>query len=485
MTDSVQNTSKELTSPTNTQDGLKDFFVFEENLLSFIEHQGLPSTSVLVPLGERKIVINNIQSVLERLEPERRGNSVYISKFIAATVSGLFDSALNYLWDETIYELRKRVAQYDLAYFYDVAVGSNAEKRKRLNSEEDLQKIDDSELIKGALDIGLISELGYKHLDFIRYMRNWASAAHPNQNQITGLQLISMLDTCITEVIKLPLSSIVVEIKRLLGNIKNNKLSEEDATQISLFFGGLTQDRANTLMLGMFGIYTEIETSQQTRQNVQLLIPPLWDLVDLNTREQLGIKYGRFIAANDMDRQKLARQFLDTVSGAEYIPQELRISEIQTAIDNLLAVHRSGYNNFYNEPVFAGQLQRIIGTLGIPDKIKSHYIYALIEVFLTNGNGVAWNAEPIYLKLLEELNAANASYAILTFTNQRIASRLQFSLCQDKFRNLVNIMKSKVTMPLVKELVVEIENYSGPLDVMKDDPKIKTKVTALRRVIGT
>jgi len=35
-------------------------------------------------------------------------------------------------------------------------------------------------------------------------MRNWASAAHPNQNQITGLQLIGWFETCTKEVIALP-----------------------------------------------------------------------------------------------------------------------------------------------------------------------------------------------------------------------------------------------------------------------------------------
>ncbi|MFH2102224.1 MAG: hypothetical protein ABIJ39_02550 [Chloroflexota bacterium] len=208
---------------------------FEKSLLAFIDEQGLPSDTVLVPMNERQIVIRNIFSVLERIDDERLGKSVYISKFIAATASGLFDAALNYLWDETIYELRKRVAQYDLAYFYDVAVGNNAEKRKRLSTEDDLQKIDDSDLIKGSNEIGLISDLGFRHLDFVRYMRNWASAAHPNQNQITGLQLIGMLETCVVEVIKLPLSNVVVEIKQLLANIKNNKITQDDAIQIAVF----------------------------------------------------------------------------------------------------------------------------------------------------------------------------------------------------------------------------------------------------------
>ena len=62
-------------------------------------------------------------------------------------------------------------------------------------------------------------------LDNIKFMRNWASAAHPNQIELTGLQLISWLETCIKEVISLPLSNITIEIRKLLYNIKNNEIT--------------------------------------------------------------------------------------------------------------------------------------------------------------------------------------------------------------------------------------------------------------------
>jgi hypothetical protein len=272
---------------------------FENGLLGFIEQYGLPTGQVLVKVNERLRVFSNVKGVVERIELEQRQRSIYISKFIAAAAVGLFDAALNYLWDETMYELRRRVAQYDLAYFYDAAVGSSSEKRKKLKTEEDITKIEDSELIKGAHEIGLISDLGYKHLDYVRYMRNWASAAHPNQNEITGLQLIGMLETCVIEVITLPLSNVVTDIKQLLANIKANKIPEGEAKQIASFFANLPRQRVNPLAEGLFGIYTQPDTTSQTRQNVRLLIPDLWDRLDEHTRQLFGVKYARFMANND------------------------------------------------------------------------------------------------------------------------------------------------------------------------------------------
>lgn len=239
---------------------------FESEFLSVVESYGLPSQNIFVGVPERAMVFRNVDAVLAQLPDDQKAASIYLSKFLAATASGLFDAALNYLWDETIQEIRKRVIQYDVSYFYDNA--THEEKRKKLHGPEDIVKLDDAELIQGARNIGLISELGYKHLDYIRYMRNWASAAHPNQNQLTGLQLVSWLETCIKEVISLPLSNIVIEIKQLLGNIKENQLTKEDAKQIAPFFINLTRQQASNLVSGFSGIYTDESTSPQTRQNI-------------------------------------------------------------------------------------------------------------------------------------------------------------------------------------------------------------------------
>lgn len=77
-------------------------------------------------------------------------------------------------------------------------------------------------------------------MDYIKYMRNWASAAHPNQTEITGLQLISWLETCIKEVINLPNSNITIETGRFLKNLKEKPFSSEEISEY-LYSGKLKQ----------------------------------------------------------------------------------------------------------------------------------------------------------------------------------------------------------------------------------------------------
>lgn len=456
---------------------------FEHGLVDFIGKHGLPTKGVLVQVEERLRVFGNVDHVLAKLEDSRRAESAYISKFLAAAACGLFDAALNYLWDETISELRLRVARYDLTYFFDIAV-KDPDRRKKLTDADDLMRVEDSELIRGANELGLVSDLGFKHLDFIRYMRNWASAAHPNQNDITGLQLISWLETCITEVISLPQSTVVGEIRRILANIKANPLSTTEAGSISLFFANLDKERVSSLASGFFGIYVNPSSGTLERQNINLLAPRLWPQVDEQTRGQFGIRLAQFAASGDQERKNLARQFLNAVGGLAYIPDDLRAAEISTAMQDLLAAHR-GLNNFYSEPALARRLASLVQPPAkIPAVVAEDYVVGLVEVFLTNGNGIAFNAEPVYMTLLSQLDAEHALTALLSFRNNTIASRLQFALCGKQFRKLLAVVRRIVTTPAVIELIDEIEHFSGPLENVGLDSKIRLKLRNVQTILG-
>ena len=91
---------------------------FQTALLSRASDMGLPTAGVVVGLPERVNLLNGLAGAMSGLPIGRRSTATYLSKFIMAASAGLFDAALNYLWDETIGELRKRIVAYDLNYFF-------------------------------------------------------------------------------------------------------------------------------------------------------------------------------------------------------------------------------------------------------------------------------------------------------------------------------------------------------------------------------
>ena len=101
---------------------------FENGLQTFLATHNLPTEGIFVGIPERTNVFKNVDSVLDQVGYAEKEQSIYLSKFIAGVASGLFDAALNYLWDETILQIRKRVIQYDIEYFYDNAVTNTGAK---------------------------------------------------------------------------------------------------------------------------------------------------------------------------------------------------------------------------------------------------------------------------------------------------------------------------------------------------------------------
>lgn len=103
----------------NSRELATELTSYDTKMLGVFEYLGLPTDNILVKVDERRKVFKNIEDVLELLSSDTLANSIYISKFLSAVSAGLFDAALNYLWDETVSQLRFRVSQYDIQYFYD------------------------------------------------------------------------------------------------------------------------------------------------------------------------------------------------------------------------------------------------------------------------------------------------------------------------------------------------------------------------------
>ena len=384
---------------------------------------------------------------------------------------------MNYLWDETIAELRRRIAGYDLAYFFDIAVQS-PERRKHLRAAEDLSRVEDQELIRAAREIGLVSDVGYQQLDLIRYMRNYASAAHPNQNVIGAFQLVGWIETCIKEVITLPESFAVAETRRLLANVREGHIDTSNATATAEFFRDLTQDHADNIAAGLFGIYVEPTSGEPARDGVRLLLPLLWPQVGEGQRELFGVRYGRFVANGDAAQAELARAILDVVGAAAYLPEQVRVAEISEAIDELLVAHR-GFNNFHTEPAAARRLLSLAGER-VPVAVRRPYVEALVEVFLTNGSGVAWNADTHYRTMISTFDPDEAELALRQFFEPTVSSKLRWEKPQAKYAELIEMLDPKITRAVAREFMEAIRAFTGNPDDLVKDTNLKRLLDRLR-----
>ena len=446
---------------------------FGRQLDSYLDYVGLPKDYILVPYERRRPVFQNIPTVLESLTDEQKSAAAYISKFVAACAVGLFDAALNYLWNETVRNLRGKVARFDLAYFYDSVVG-DSNRRSKLNNEGDLEKLDDWELIRGCRATGIITENGYRHLDYVRNMRNYASAAHPNQNKITGLQIVTWLETCIVEVLAKEPAGPVIEIRKLLHSLRTQHLTDADMPHIEVALPKLTEDLSDSLLRTVFGMYTDTNLDAHIKDNLRLVAKSIWDVASVEARENAGLKQATIAANGEVTRAKLAREFIEIVGGSAFLTVETRATEMSVTLDNLNAAH-GGMYNFFTEEAPARLLHRLVPPNGdVPKVVWTKHTKTLTLCRIGNGHGISWAAQDYYDDLITRFSDDLIRVFVNLVGDPEVASRLQFSSCATQYQSLAATLETRAVNPRLKAMLSFIRNYpSGQLSGIANDSKYR------------
>jgi hypothetical protein len=190
------------------------FSGFERYLESF----GLPVDNVIASPDERVRIMQALPDFLSNLPPELKKDARYLSKFIAGSAVGLFDASLNFVWNEVVLSLRKKVVSYGLDYFFDSAIGGTL--RDQFNDEDDLASVKDQVLLDTCKKLELISDLLHRKLCHILDMRNQIGSSYPNEYSINAYEFLGWLQTCIQDVFMDRISESALTVKSIVDNAK-------------------------------------------------------------------------------------------------------------------------------------------------------------------------------------------------------------------------------------------------------------------------
>ncbi len=202
-------------------------------------------------------------------------------------------------------------------------------------------------------------------------------------------------------------------------------------------------------------------------------------LLDEPVKQGFGLRYGRFVANHDQQQAALARELLDTVDAASYLPENVRVAEIDEAIDALTVAHH-GLNNSYAEPSLAARLQSLVGTNGVPELVRDEYVTAITIVFLGRRSGVAWSADPIYLQLIQNFTTAEAAIALLAYDHIEISSKLQHQGPVAKYLKPLVLLEPKIVARNLRDLLGAIRAFTGPGESMRVDSALQRLAKAAR-----
>jgi len=260
-----------------------------------------------------------------------------IAKMCVAVSVGLFDGALNYIWNAAILQLRQKIRNFGLAVVADII-------RKDFE-ENHLLELQDSQLLELCLKLNIIDEDGYFFLDQCRSMRNNFSAAHPAKGTINDREFIMFLNRCVRYALAESGSLKGINIGKFISAIKGTRFKQQ---QLDFWKERLlqTHDAQRQLVIGMVhGIYCDSAVAEQNRLNSLDICCALRDNLSNSVKLILINNHTEYVAKGLTEKHTASSQFFEKLGLLSLLNQSEQHSIFYRAVERLWNIHNN-INNF-------------------------------------------------------------------------------------------------------------------------------------------
>lgn len=451
-----------------------DFSKFETALVDF----GLPSDNIIAPLNERQRIMSALPEFLLTLSPEVRKDARYLSKFIAGTAVGLFDASLNYVWNEVVINLRKKVIIYGVDYFYNSAIGGS--QREQYSTEEDLQLVKDIVLLDTCKKLELIPDLLHRKLSHILDMRNQIGASHPTGYAINAYELLGWLQDCIDGVLSNNISDSAITVKAIIDNTKKMTaiIDSECLAHFEKSIKQLSTNMVSNLLTSLFGMFVSPNmTSKITQENILKLANVAWEYTTDEIKYELGKNIDVYRANLDDEKVEKAELFFTKCNGEKYFTKDAKIIKITCLCEDLENA-RTGWDNYINETYFAKKIMSLIKEINDVPEIR---IQTLIKVFLkcrigkncSYCNGVSPNAIQYYNHFFTLLDESTTKIVIEILASKEMESFLYGSYRKINIIEICNLMLSDILPDRISEILKYIIGFTGSFENVFRDERFK------------
>lgn len=446
-----------------------------QRLVEFLREMGLPHDNIMAEPAERAIIANNLPAYINALPPEVKRDARYLSKFVIGAGTGLFDYALNAIWNEVVIDLRKKAIVYGLEIFFDAAVGGG-KTREFYTKEDDLAAIKDSVLLDTCRKLELISDTTYKKLKHILDMRNDVGISHPTNYSINAFELMGWLQTCVQDVLHDRPTEAALQVQAFIANLKGYTTPIDPATKqnIERRFTELPSHLCGNLLRTVFGIYVSPDTDAGVRKNIAVLAPSLWNTCQDEPRYRLGIVLEGYNTNLYKDKHALGEQFFALVGGNAYRSASERVIIVDNLITELLDKH-NGWDNFHHEAPVAANLWSYVPDQNsifdnLAERLFKTVLLCRIGRGVTYNDGVSPGGRRYYDQILTTAGDKFAPYIMAAFAHYEIQGLLGRAVCRGQAKSALEIARANV----INARIVECMTYL--IDHIETNPSCATSV---------
>ncbi|MEJ1118076.1 hypothetical protein V9K92_06300 [Phyllobacterium sp. CCNWLW109] len=392
---------------------------------------GVPR-DILASQDEIEGAWQNLPRVLQKIPPELR--TAPLGRMCIAIAVGLFDSAINYIWNLSIVELRDKVRRFGLNVVSQVT-------SKRDFDEQTLVEMKDAELLLLCLKLNLITEDGYFFLDQCRDIRNNFSAAHPGVGNIDDHEFVSYANRCAKYALNNEINPVGVDLSAFITAIKASKFTDEQASQWIKRISGTHEAQQNLIFGSLHGIYCDPKSQEEARVNALGISAHFAPSFTPKAKSDLVNRHHNYIADGVVDRHTASKQFFEKLGMLALLGEHEVHAVISNAVQRLLQAHL-GMNNFYNEPPFSERLLELSSQVAIPESVKQEFVEVVVTCATGNTYGVCRAAVPDYHKMVKGFSPSEIDIMLaLPNTKSTLARRIESSLsCKRRFQELVKLL---------------------------------------------
>lgn len=360
-----------------------------------------------------------------------------IARMCVAVRVGLFDSAVNYIWNTTVINLRKKIIDFGLNEASDLL---SIQKPLTVTGITD---ITDAQLLSYCLSLNLITETGYFFLDQCRNVRNNYSSAHPvsSGEMLDNYGLQNYINNCIKYSFTDSIDLKGVNLKALTENLKTVQFLEE---QLSFWYEAIkntNEIQKTVIFVRLHNFYCDSSSSEITRLNCLNLFNRCKEFVTDTTMSNILMQHQEYVASGKEDKIKASRMFYDKTFSLKYLNDSEKNIILVGAIRGLETVHNQ-FNNFYNEPPFSSYLHMLTKQIGIPDVLKVDFVTVLVNCSVGNGYGVSDLADINYIEMIKGFTPAEIKIMIeLPETNNYFKFKINnYPRCLSKYKQLLKMI---------------------------------------------
>jgi hypothetical protein len=364
--------------------------------------------------------------------PEHLRNEL-IARMCVAVSTGLFDGAINYIWNATILHLRDRVRGFGLPVVGQIL--------SRDFEEKHLIELQDSQLLDLCLKLDLINEDGFFFLDQCRSTRNNFSAAHPTLGKINDKEFTGFLNRCVKYALSNTNFPKGVDISTFISAINGARFN---ADQLKIWVERIlnTHDAQRQMVITMaHGVYCDPSTPEPSRLNSLDICQHVKDKFSSSLRSDLIVKHSDYQAKGDTPRYTASQQFFERLGLIKLLNESERHSIFYKAIENLLTAHK-GMNNFYNEPPFSQRLLELSRQEKVPETVQHMFVSSVITCYIGNGYGYSWASASHCEEIIKSFSPREISIMVLmSKDDSSLIQKLKHSTeCQKRYLQAIQLI---------------------------------------------